>query len=245
MKRQHHSPEQGVRKVTGGQELLAEGKTVDEVAKYLEVTPATWHRWLGQYGVSVKLRVAGALAHSTAALRRPPFLMPPASRLHLSRCGLVRAWRQRACAGVCPRAEVSAPRKLSRKGTTLYVIGVDAHKRSHTAVIVTEVGARLGVLTVKADHAGHQQLVPWARSSGEVRWALGGCRDMARRLESDLLGAGEAVVRVPPKLMAHARDAARAYGKPGPIDALAVARAALREPNLPVAVLDGPDVKCG
>ena len=48
-------------------------------------------------------------------------------------------------------------------------------------------------------------------------------------------------MRVPPKLMAHVRDAARTYGKSDPIDALAVARAALREPDLPVARLDGPE----
>lgn len=41
------------------------------------------------------------------------------------------------------------------------------------------------------------------------------------------------MVRVPPKLMAHVRDCARSYGKSDPIDALAVARAALREPDLP------------
>ncbi len=64
---------------------------------------------------------------------------------------------------------------------------------------------------------------------------------MARRLERDLLAAGERIVRVPPKLMANMRDAARTYGKSDPIDALAVARAALREDNLPVAHLDGPD----
>ena len=51
---------------------------------------------------------------------------------------------------------------------------------------------------------------------------------------------GEQIVRVPPKLMAHARDSARTYGKSDPIDALAVARAALREPDLPTAQLDGP-----
>jgi transposase len=45
---------------------------------------------------------------------------------------------------------------------------------------------------------------------------------------------------VPTKLMAHARDAARSYGKSDPIDALAVARAALREPQLPAARLAGP-----
>jgi transposase len=43
------------------------------------------------------------------------------------------------------------------------------------------------------------------------------------------------VVRVPPRLMAGARQAVRALGKSDPIDALAVARAALREPDLPTA----------
>lgn len=50
MKRRQHTPEQVVRKVAEGQKLLAEGKSVDEVAKYLEVTPATWYRWVNQYG---------------------------------------------------------------------------------------------------------------------------------------------------------------------------------------------------
>jgi transposase len=43
---------------------------------------------------------------------------------------------------------------------------------------------------------------------------------------------------VPPKLMAAARDSARTRGKSDPIDALAVARAALREPDLPTACHD-------
>lgn len=42
-------------------------------------------------------------------------------------------------------------------------------------------------------------------------------------------------------MMAHSRDAARTFGKSDPIDALAVARAALREPQRPTARLDGPD----
>jgi len=44
---------------------------------------------------------------------------------------------------------------------------------------------------------------------------------------------------VPPRLMAGARRSSREHGKSDPIDALAVARAAVREPNLPVAQLDG------
>ena len=47
-------------------------------------------------------------------------------------------------------------------------------------------------------------------------------------------------MRVPTKLMAHARDGARSYGKSDPIDALAVAKAAQREPDLPAVRLDGP-----
>ena len=61
------------------------------------------------------------------------------------------------------------------------------------------------------------------------------CRPLSARLERDLLSAGQKVVRVAPKLMAQARAWARTRGKSDPIDALAVARAVLREPDLPVA----------
>ena len=61
---------------------------------------------------------------------------------------------------------------------------------------------------------------------------------MAGRLVRDLVCAGEQVVMVPPKLMAGCRASARTRGKSDPIDALAVARGVLREPDLPVAHLD-------
>ena len=46
---------------------------------------------------------------------------------------------------------------------------------------------------------------------------------------------------MPPKLMPGARKSARTFGKSDVIDALAVARAALREPDLRVAQLAGPE----
>jgi transposase len=55
---------------------------------------------------------------------------------------------------------------------------------------------------------------------------------LTRWLERQLLECGEELVRVPPKLMAPERRAGRARGKSDPIDALAVGRAALREPGL-------------
>jgi transposase len=63
-------------------------------------------------------------------------------------------------------------------------------------------------------------------------WAVEDCRQLTPWLERQLLAAAEALVRVPQKLMAPERRAGRARGKSDPIDALAVARAALREPRL-------------
>jgi transposase len=125
----------------------------------------------------------------------------------------------------------------------MVVLGIDAHKRTHTVVAVDEAGRQLGVRVTQATTTGaHLELLVWAERFGsERRWAVEDCRHLSRRLEADLLGAGEQIVRVPPKLMAHCRDAARTYGKSDPIDALAVARAALREPGLPCARLDGPE----
>jgi len=121
------------------------------------------------------------------------------------------------------------------------VLGVDVHKGSHTVVAVDEAGRKVGEKTVRATDAGHRQLVRWARQLGVVdRWAVEDCRHVSGRLERALLAAGEAVVRVPPKLMAGARAGGRVPGKSDPVDALAVARAALREPDLPVACHDGP-----
>src|ERR1700719_3252188 len=128
----------------------------------------------------------------------------------------------------------------ARETCSMMVIGIDAHKRSHTAVTVDEMGRQGFVKTVGTTTQDHLRLLKWAVGLAEERlWAIEDCRHLTRRLERDLIAAGESVVRVSPKLMAHIRDSARSYGKSDPIDALAVARAALREPDLPVARLDG------
>lgn len=126
----------------------------------------------------------------------------------------------------------------------MIMIGADSHKHTHTVVALDTVGRRLGTKTVRANSDGHLALVEWASRFVEhhegVRFALEDCRHLTRRLEADLLAAGERVVRVPTRLMADARRASREPGKSDPIDAEAVAFAALRHPSLPVAELDGP-----
>ena len=122
----------------------------------------------------------------------------------------------------------------------IVVFGVDAHKRTHTVVAADEAGAELARTTVAATSEGHLDLLRWAEGFGQHRWAIEDCRHLSRRLETDLVVAGERVLRVPPKMMAATRRGARTRGKSDPIDALAVARAALSEPGLPAAHLDGP-----
>jgi transposase len=119
------------------------------------------------------------------------------------------------------------------------IIGIDAHKRSHTAVTVDDNGRQQATKTVGTTTQDHLKLLKWAAAlDGERLWAIEDCRHMTRRLERDLIAAGEAVL-ISPKLMADVRDSALTYGKSDPVDALAVARAALREPDLRVARLDG------
>jgi transposase len=119
------------------------------------------------------------------------------------------------------------------------VVGIDVHKQTHCAVAVDEAGRQLGKpMTVRATDAGHRQLLRWVQRElpeGSVEFAVEDCRHVSGRLERALLDAGQSVVRVPPKLMALTRTSARTRGKSDPIDALAIARAALREPDLPRA----------
>lgn len=127
----------------------------------------------------------------------------------------------------------------------MVMIGTDSHKRTHTVVALDEVGRRLALKTVRTNSEGHLALVAWAAQFADhddagVAFALEDCRHLTRRLESDLLSAGHRVVRVPTRLMAGARRGSREQGKSDPIDAEAVALAALRHPDLPVAELEGP-----
>jgi transposase len=121
----------------------------------------------------------------------------------------------------------------------MVTLGTDSHKQSHTLVAVDENGRQLGELRVAATPSGHMEALGWARQWRERRWAMENCRQLSRGLERDLLVAGEQVVQVSPKLMGTSRRSGRQLGKSDPIDAMAVARVALREPNLPVARLEG------
>ena len=50
VKRRRHTPEQVIRKLREADRLLGEGKTIPEVARALEVSENTYHRWQRQFG---------------------------------------------------------------------------------------------------------------------------------------------------------------------------------------------------
>jgi transposase len=124
----------------------------------------------------------------------------------------------------------------------MIVIGADTHKQTHTvAAVFAGSGQLAGELTAPAREPGFREFLTWGRSLDEERiWAIEDCRHVSGSLERFLVASGERVVRVPPKLMGESRRGERSAGKSDPIDALAIARAALREgpETLPAAYLD-------
>ena len=124
----------------------------------------------------------------------------------------------------------------------MMVIGVDTHKREHALSAVDEGTGRVrGSREIKADEAGHQAAVRWARGLDSERvWAIEDCRHVSRRLEQALLAAGERVIRVAPRMMGASRRSQRERGKSDEIDAQSVARAVVKDgvESFPAAYLD-------
>jgi transposase len=128
----------------------------------------------------------------------------------------------------------------------MIVLGADMHKSSHTiAAIAASTGELLGDKAVDVGQRGFAAALEWARRLGAERiWALEDCRHVSGAFERFLLVRGERVVRVAARLTAGERRGGRDRGKSDRIDAIAVARAALREgfDRLPIAELAGVEL---
>jgi transposase len=89
----------------------------------------------------------------------------------------------------------------------MVTIGVDPHKQTHTAVAVDDVGRQRAQRTASARREGFGELVAWARQlAGERVWVIEDCRHVSGPFERFLIDHGESVVRLPPRLMADARQ---------------------------------------
>jgi transposase len=128
----------------------------------------------------------------------------------------------------------------------MVTIGIDPHKDTHCAVAVNDVGRQVATVTEPARREGCERLLAWARGlDGERVWVIEDCRVVSGALERCLIDSGERVLRLAPQLMAAARRGVRERGKSDPVDALAVARAALHQglDTLPGAQLAGAELE--
>ena len=110
------------------------------------------------------------------------------------------------------------------------VIGVDTHKHTHTAAVLTAAtGAVLALTTVNADASGYQQLVAFAAQHAGLRaWAIEGTGSYGAGLTRHLAEAGELVI----ELDRPHRPKRRAGAKSDAIDAERAARDALGRAQL-------------
>lgn len=117
----------------------------------------------------------------------------------------------------------------------MVTVGIDPHKQTHTAVLLDGTGRRVGpTLTVRDEPDAVGKLTGWVARhapSQPVCWAIEDGRGLARRLAAALVAADAHVVWVPVRLMVAERRHGGPRGKSDPIDALAVARAALNPDN--------------
>ena len=133
-----------------------------------------------------------------------------------------------------------------QKEVRVITIGIDPHSRTHSAAALDEHGRVLAEITVRSDAGELDRLVRWIESVGSERIvAVEGARGFGLALCRRVLAAGETVLDVTPALTASERRSSRRAGKDDRGDAVAVARVALREQDLPRASAEvtGSDLK--
>jgi transposase len=111
-----------------------------------------------------------------------------------------------------------------------FVVGVDTHKHTHTAAIVTPTGRVVAQLTLAADGVGYAHLLHFARerAAGRRVWAIEGTGSFGAGLTTHLLEHAEWVVEIDrPK-----RPARRNGAKTDELDAVRAAREALAREHL-------------
>jgi transposase len=113
------------------------------------------------------------------------------------------------------------------------VIGVDPHKRTHTAVVIDHDEVPLATLQVRAGRAQLEELLAWSGGFDDRVWAIESANGLGYLLSQQLVAAGERVVDVPATLSARVRVLATSRSnKNDPNDALSVAIAARHAPGV-------------
>jgi len=125
------------------------------------------------------------------------------------------------------------------------IIGVDPHKRSHTAVVLDEAEQIASKLRVDAGPDQVDALLAWA-PAGERVWAIENVNGLGHLLAQQLLARGEVVVDVPATLSSRARKLSGHSGrKTDEHDARAVVIAAAHNNRLRRVTVENNSVVLG
>lgn len=108
------------------------------------------------------------------------------------------------------------------------IIGIDPHKKSHTATAVDPQSNRpVASLRIDASLVGYRELIRWASQFTDRRWAVEGARGLGRHLAQWLVARDEVVLDVPSTATARVRELSRgSRRKTDVIDAAAAASVA-------------------
>jgi hypothetical protein len=85
------------------------------------------------------------------------------------------------------------------------MIGIDPHKGSHTATAIDDQERVLGQTRVRASQAQTDELVRWSSRWPVRTWAIENAMGLGYLLAQRLVGVGERVVDIQPKMAARVR----------------------------------------
>ena len=113
------------------------------------------------------------------------------------------------------------------------MIGIDPHKRTHTAAAVSRTEEVVSELFVRASARQADDLLEWAKRFGKRTWAVEAATGVGYLLSQQLVARGEEVYDVPATLSARVRLlGSGSSSKSDPHDARSAAIVALRHPGL-------------
>ena len=114
----------------------------------------------------------------------------------------------------------------------MVVIGIDSHKDVLVGCLIDATGKAVEYREISNTVEGHGELVSWAHDI-KATVAIEGSGNYGRRAAEALVKVGVAVLEAPAQMTAAARRSRRAASKTDQIDALEIARIAVREEDLP------------
>ena len=118
------------------------------------------------------------------------------------------------------------------------VAGIDSHKDTLAACVIDQAGRPVEHRTFDNTPQGHRKAIAWLQRRNIARVGIEGSGSYGRPLALRLAAEGVNTVEVPPQMTAQARRQQRTRQKTDRLDALAIARVAAREDDLPAPRCD-------